>query len=181
QDIIALDEGYTLFIKQFETLCKNKSLNFTDKNLFYPIRKENSIKLNTQEEHYNKVFSSFHSLVENQLVDIEYTNEMEQSEKLREIDKLQKDLLNLSIENINNSMIIDNEEEDDNNGDIEDEKSNIDFPKYKNPTKKRKKKSKSLKKNNNIYEVENIESYKIENKQYIFYVKWKNYNNSENT
>lgn len=167
QDIIALDGGYTLFIKQFETLCKNKNLNLDDKNFFYPIRKENGIKLNTQEEYYNKVFGSFRSLIENQfkdiynkfkrfsnnnsiiktddikyinlqlkvvfllkniqtfsekfniitqehhklwindnfnfpsdsrLIDIVYTNEMEQSEKLKEMDKLQKDLLNLNIE-----------------------------------------------------------------------------------
>lgn len=188
QDIIALDGGYTLFIKQFETLCKNKNLNLDDKNFFYPIRKENGIKLNTQEEYYNKVFGSFRSLIENQfkdiynkfkrfsnnnsiiktddikyinlqlkvvfllkniqtfsekfniitqehhklwindnfnfpsdsrLIDIVYTNEMEQSEKLKEMDKLQKDLLNLNIENISNDMVVDDLEDDENinNGD----------------------------------------------------------------
>ncbi|KAI7870909.1 hypothetical protein K492DRAFT_108463, partial [Lichtheimia hyalospora FSU 10163] len=70
QDIIALDGGYTLFIKQFETLCKNKNLKLDDKNFFYPIRKENGIKLNVQEEHYNKVFGSFRSIIENQFKDI---------------------------------------------------------------------------------------------------------------
>lgn len=70
QDIVALDGGYTLFIKQFETLCQNKSLKLNDNNFFYPIRKENGMKLNTQEEHYNKVFGSFRSLMENQFKDI---------------------------------------------------------------------------------------------------------------
>jgi hypothetical protein len=70
QDIVALDGGYALFIKQFETLCQNKSLKLNDKNFFYPIRKENGIKLNTQEEHYNKVFRSFRSFMENQFKDI---------------------------------------------------------------------------------------------------------------
>lgn len=262
QDIVALDGGYTLFIKQFETLCQNKSLKLNDNNFFYPIRKENGMKLNTQEEHYNKVFGSFRSLMENQfkdihnkfkrfsnnnsilktdeikyinlqlkvvfllkniqtfsekfniitqehhklwinddfnfpsdsrLVDIVYTNEMEQSEKLKEMDKLQKDLLNLHVEDINNDMIIDNEEDNNDNGNEDEENSSVDFPEYENPTKKRKKKSKSMKKklniykirdinkSDNIYEVEKIESHKIENKQYLFHVKWKNYDDNENT
>ncbi|KAI8053623.1 hypothetical protein BDF21DRAFT_468333 [Thamnidium elegans] len=52
QDCVALDGGYTLFIKQFENLCKDKNINLDDKNFFYPIRKENGIALNAQEEHY---------------------------------------------------------------------------------------------------------------------------------
>ncbi|KAI7849172.1 hypothetical protein BDC45DRAFT_415429, partial [Circinella umbellata] len=70
QDCIAVDGGYTLFIKQFENLCKNKNINLDDKNFFYPIRKEIGIALNHQEEHYNKVFGSFRSIVENQFKDL---------------------------------------------------------------------------------------------------------------
>jgi hypothetical protein len=112
------------------------------------------------------------------------------------MDKLQKDLLNLHVEDINNDMVIDNEEDDNNNdndNENENEKnSDVDFPEYENPTRKRKKKSKSMKKkldiykirdinkSDNIYEVEKIESHKIENKHYLFYVKWKNYDDNEN-
>jgi hypothetical protein len=35
QDCVALDGGYTLFIKQFENLCKDKNINLDDKNFFY--------------------------------------------------------------------------------------------------------------------------------------------------
>ncbi|KAI8091170.1 uncharacterized protein B0P05DRAFT_450095, partial [Gilbertella persicaria] len=69
-DCVALDGGYTLFIKQFENLCKNRNIKLCDKNFFYPIRKENGIPLNVQEEHYNKVFGSFRSTVENQFKDL---------------------------------------------------------------------------------------------------------------
>jgi hypothetical protein len=70
QDCVALDGGYTLFIKQFETFCKNKNIDLNDKNFFYPICKETGIVLNTQEEHYNRVFGSFRSIVENQFKDL---------------------------------------------------------------------------------------------------------------
>lgn len=70
QDCVALNGGYTLFIKQFENLCKSKNINLNDKNFFYPIRKEDGIALNAQEEHYNKVFGSFRSIVENQFKDL---------------------------------------------------------------------------------------------------------------
>ncbi|KAI8091680.1 hypothetical protein BDF21DRAFT_332766 [Thamnidium elegans] len=227
QDCVALDGGYTLFIKQFENLCKDKNINLDDKNFFYPIRKENGIALNAQEEHYNKVFGSFRSVVENQfkelynkfkrfnkfniitqehhklwinenfefpnelrLIDIVYTNQMEQVKKLNELSKIQKDLLNLSIENNQDSMIIDDENEILNESDKNE--SDVDFPEYKNPTKKRKKKSKNkdkldihnirnVNKDEGIYEIEYIVTHKIIDKQYTFLVKWKNYDNKENS
>ncbi|KAI9248773.1 hypothetical protein BDA99DRAFT_404481, partial [Phascolomyces articulosus] len=75
RDVIAIDGGYTLFIKQFSELCikKNKSLN--DNNFFYPIRKEIGQDLNKQEKHFNDVFGSFHSIIENHDIDFpEYNN-----------------------------------------------------------------------------------------------------------
>lgn len=262
QDCVALDGGYTLFIKQFENLCKNKNINLNDKNFFYPIRKENGIALNKQEEHYNKVFGSFRSLVENQfkdlynkfrrfsnnnsilktddikyinlqlkvvfllkniqnftekfniivheqhkiwindnfdfpsdmrLIDIVYTNQMEQMEKLKEINKLQNDFINLDIDVENNNMIIDDEENEVNNENNNDNESEIDFPEYKNFSKKRKKKSKNKKsrlniydirnvnEDENIYEIEKILDHKIENKNYLFYVKWVGYTEKDNS
>lgn len=258
QDCVALDGGYTLFIKQFENLCKDKNINLDDKNFFYPIRKENGIALNTQ-EHYNKVFGSFRSVVENQfkelynkfkrfrnnnsiiktddikyinlqlkvvfllkniqlfsdkfniitqehhklwinkkfefpnelrLIDIVYTNQMEQVKKLKELSKIQKDLLNLSIENNQDSMLIDDEDKNINENDKNE--SDVDFLEYKNPTKKRKKKSKkkeqldihnirNVNKDEGIYEIEYIVTHKIIDKQYSFLVKWKNYDNKENS
>jgi hypothetical protein len=118
---------------------------------------------------------------------------MEQIEKLKDLDKIQKEFLNLDISYDNNNMLIDEDENDktiNNNIGIE---SDIDFPEYINQTKKRKKKSKSKKNNlniynirnvnkdENIYEVEKILNHKIENKKYIFYVKWKNYGDIDNS
>jgi hypothetical protein len=42
-------------------------------------------------------------------------------------------------------------------------------------------KIRDINKSDNIYEVEKIESHKIENKQYLFNVKWKKYDDNENT
>ena len=38
--VMAVDGGYTLFIKQFEGLCNKKEKKLNDNNFFYPIRKE---------------------------------------------------------------------------------------------------------------------------------------------
>ena len=269
QDCIAVDGGYTLFIKQFENLCKNKNINLDDKNFFYPIRKEIGIALNHQEEHYNKVFGSFRSIVENQfkdlfnkfkrfnnnnsilktddikyinlqlkvafllkninnfsdkfniiiqdhhklwfndnfefpsemrLIDIVYTNQMEQVNKLKELNKLQDDFLNLDI--TDNNMII-NEGTDDNIENNNNDKNiiineninenEVDFPEYRNINKKRKKSNKRNSKkiniydirntNNdeNIYEIDKILNHKIENKNYIFYIKWVGYDDDSNS
>ncbi|KAI8880155.1 hypothetical protein K501DRAFT_296638 [Backusella circina FSU 941] len=64
--VIAVDGGYTLFIKQFEDLCIKKNIELNDNNLFYPIRKEPYQDLNIQEKHFNDVFGSFRSAIENQ-------------------------------------------------------------------------------------------------------------------
>ncbi|KAI8087959.1 uncharacterized protein B0P05DRAFT_454971, partial [Gilbertella persicaria] len=65
RDVIAVDGGYSLFIKQFEDLCKNKNILLNDDNFFYPIRKEPDIDMNVQEKHFNDVFGSFRSIIEN--------------------------------------------------------------------------------------------------------------------
>ena len=49
QDCVAVDGGYTMFIKQFKDLCNSKGLDLDDNNFFYPIRKEVNIELNPQE------------------------------------------------------------------------------------------------------------------------------------
>lgn len=70
QDVVALDGGYSLFIKQFEDLCNDKGYDLDDNNFFYPIRKEQNLALNKQEEHFNKVFGSFRSIIENQFCEL---------------------------------------------------------------------------------------------------------------
>lgn len=264
EDCIALDGGYTLFIKQFEDLCKERNYDLCDNNFFYPIRKENNIRLTKQEEHYNDVFGSFRSIIEQQfcdlqnkykrfdnnnsmlkaddikyinlqikvsfllkniqkfcdkfniitqehhklwmnvnfefptdakLIDIVYTNEMEQLEKLRKLNKIQNDLLNLNIcdvTNINDNMNIDDTDEDEKN-DKNNNDSDVDFPQYNNPIKKRKKRFRknkgidiynirNINKDDDIFEVEDIIDHKInEHNSYVFWVKWKNYDSSENT
>jgi hypothetical protein len=70
EDCMTLDGGYTLFIKQFENLCKERKYDLTDDSFFYSISKENGINLNKQGEHYNKVFGSFRSIIENQFSEL---------------------------------------------------------------------------------------------------------------
>jgi hypothetical protein len=70
RDVIAVDGGYTLFIKQFEDLCIKKHIELNDNNLFYPIRKEPDQDLNIQEKHFNDVFGSFRSAIENQFCEL---------------------------------------------------------------------------------------------------------------
>lgn len=71
RDVVAVDGGYTLFIKQFEELCDNKNIKLNDNNFFYPIRKENDQELNKQEKHFNDVFGSFRSIIENQFCELQ--------------------------------------------------------------------------------------------------------------
>ncbi|KAI9491828.1 hypothetical protein BDB00DRAFT_766343, partial [Zychaea mexicana] len=195
QDCVAVDGGYTLFIKQFESFCKNKNIDLNDKNFFYPIRKETGIPLNKQEEYYNRVFGSFRivfllkdiqnfvnkfNIIEQEqhkiwindnsdfpndmrLIDIVYTNQMEQIEKIKDLNKIQMDI-------------------DDNNNDHND--TDIDFPEYHNISKERKRRSKNKNKSLNIYEYRNVQkivNHKIENKRYMFYVKWKGYQDGDNS
>jgi hypothetical protein len=70
RDVVAIDGGYTLFIKQFEEFCLNKDIKLSDNNFFYPIRKEADVDLNTQEKHFNDVFGSFRSIIENQFCEL---------------------------------------------------------------------------------------------------------------
>lgn len=66
-DCIACDGGYNLFIKKLEEICIKKSSNIlNDDNFVYPIRKEPGINLTNTEFHFNNVFGSFRSGIENQ-------------------------------------------------------------------------------------------------------------------
>jgi hypothetical protein len=66
KDTVALDGGYTLFVKQLIELSTSKGYEFTDNNFIYPIRKESGESLTITEDHFNKTFGSFRSKVENQ-------------------------------------------------------------------------------------------------------------------
>ena len=66
KDTIALDGGYTLFIKQVVDLLVSKGYKFIDDNFVYPIRKNPGESLTITEDHFNKTFGSFRSKVENQ-------------------------------------------------------------------------------------------------------------------
>ncbi|KAI8969476.1 hypothetical protein BDB01DRAFT_698579, partial [Pilobolus umbonatus] len=70
RDVLAVDGGYTLFIRQFEDLCNKKNIKLCDNNFFYPIRKEPELELNIQEKHFNDVFGSFRSIIENQFCEL---------------------------------------------------------------------------------------------------------------
>ncbi len=70
EDCVAIDGGYVLFLKQFEEICEIKGFDLNDDNFFYPIRKENGINLNKQESHFNDVFGSFRSKIENQFCEL---------------------------------------------------------------------------------------------------------------
>ena len=113
---------------------------------------------------------------------------MEQLEKINEITKLQKEIMNLTLDN---NMILDIEENE-NENEINDE-SEDDFPELKGKIKKRKYRSKSINKIkdinkvrdknkvDNIYEIENIIEHKIIDKSYKFLVKWKGFNSNDNS
>jgi hypothetical protein len=70
RDVVAIDGGYTLFINQFEILCRKKNIPLSDNNFFYPIRKEPNEEMNKQEKHFNDVFGSFRSAIENQFCEL---------------------------------------------------------------------------------------------------------------
>ena len=57
-------------MKQLEELCRKKGNKINDNNFFYPIRKEVGIDLNIQKKHFNDVFSSFKSIIENQFCEL---------------------------------------------------------------------------------------------------------------
>ena len=71
RDVVSVDGGYTLFIKQFEKLCDKKDKKLNDNNFFYPIEKEPDQELNVQERHFNDdVFESFRPTIESQFCEL---------------------------------------------------------------------------------------------------------------
>ena len=142
----------------------------------------------TQPHHKLWEINNFEFPCEQRLIDIVYINEMEQLEKINEITKLQKEIMNLTLDN---NMILDIEENE-NENEINDE-SEDDFPELKGKIKKRKYRSKSINKIkdinkvrdknkvDNIYEIENIIEHKIIDKSYKFLVKWKGFNSNDNS
>ncbi|KAG2217219.1 hypothetical protein INT45_013964 [Circinella minor] len=54
KDTIAIDGGYTLFVKQFVDLSASKNYKFTDDNFVYPIQKNPGENLTITEDHFNK-------------------------------------------------------------------------------------------------------------------------------
>jgi hypothetical protein len=58
-DRIALDGGYTLFVKQVVEKSGLEEMNFC-----YPIRKQKNIDLSDEEKKYNERFGSFRSIIE---------------------------------------------------------------------------------------------------------------------
>ncbi|KAL4206050.1 hypothetical protein AB4K20DRAFT_1811923 [Rhizopus microsporus] len=227
---IAMDGGYTLFVNKFIELSRLKNKEFNNHNFVFPIRKDNKIKLTEPEKHFNNVFGSFRSKIENQmdnikfynlqfkiacllknikkftelynipilphhklweaenfefpseakLIDIVITNEEVNKEKLNNMIKLQDNFIKV---NLNNNINITSDYDDD--IDIENNTNQVssedDVPKFNEKKKKRKRKNKSKAKNIKTYEVEKILNHKIEDNKYIFLVKWKYYDNDNNS
>ncbi|KAI9243249.1 hypothetical protein BDA99DRAFT_544545 [Phascolomyces articulosus] len=73
-DVMAMDGGYTLFINKFIELSKLKNKEFENNNFVFPICKDNKIKLTEPEKHFNNVFGSFQSKIENQFAELETEN-----------------------------------------------------------------------------------------------------------
>ncbi|KAG2217650.1 hypothetical protein INT45_004226, partial [Circinella minor] len=69
-DTLAVDGGYTLFIRQFTELASEKGYEFNNDNLVYPIRKNINENLTITEEHFNNTFGSFRTKIENQFSEI---------------------------------------------------------------------------------------------------------------
>ncbi|KAI7856121.1 hypothetical protein BDC45DRAFT_422432, partial [Circinella umbellata] len=69
-DTIALDGGYTLFIFQFIENANKIGFEFNNNNLVYPIRKNINDNLSITEDHFNKTFGSFRSIIETQFLTI---------------------------------------------------------------------------------------------------------------
>ncbi|EIE87963.1 hypothetical protein RO3G_12674 [Rhizopus delemar RA 99-880] len=87
RDVIAVDGGYTLFINQFEKFCENKNIKLNDNNFFYPIRKEPNEELNIEEKHFNDVFGSFRSAIENVFGELDFPeyNNINKKKRKKEI------------------------------------------------------------------------------------------------
>ncbi|KAG2215393.1 hypothetical protein INT45_013582, partial [Circinella minor] len=69
-NVMAMDGGYTLFINKFIELSKLKNKEFENNNFVFPICKDNKIKLTEPEKHFNNVFGSFRSKIENQFAEL---------------------------------------------------------------------------------------------------------------
>ncbi|KAG2210433.1 hypothetical protein INT45_012095, partial [Circinella minor] len=70
-DTLAVDGGYTtLFITQFTELANEKGYDFNNDNFIYPICKNINENLTITEEHFNNIFESFRSKIENQFSEI---------------------------------------------------------------------------------------------------------------
>jgi hypothetical protein len=65
-DCLAMDGGYPLFINQFKEQSINAGYEFKDINFVFPARKEIDKDLTINELHYNKVFGSYRSTIENE-------------------------------------------------------------------------------------------------------------------
>ncbi|KAI7849368.1 hypothetical protein BDC45DRAFT_448774, partial [Circinella umbellata] len=63
---LAMDGGYPLFLNQFYKISEEKGKTYSDDNSIYPIRKDIGVDLTYHETHYNDIFGSFRSIVENQ-------------------------------------------------------------------------------------------------------------------
>lgn len=66
-DVLGIDGGYTLFVQKIIELCKNKEVNISEDNFVYPIRKEVNSQMTEVDKHFNNVFGSFRSKIENTL------------------------------------------------------------------------------------------------------------------
>ncbi|CDH61583.1 predicted protein [Lichtheimia corymbifera JMRC:FSU:9682] len=69
-DTLATDGGYSLFVNQFIEKASEKGYDFSKNNFVYPIRKEINVNLDATELHFNDVFGSFRSKIENQFAEL---------------------------------------------------------------------------------------------------------------
>ncbi|KAG2227471.1 hypothetical protein INT45_007496 [Circinella minor] len=139
-----------------DELSSEKGYDLSKNNFIYPIRKEININLTADERHYNDVFGSFRSKIENQfseiahhklwepddfefpfeakLIDIVISNSSEAALKKDEMLKLQEQFLNFDIDD---NMNIDNEVSENDNEDNSNS-SEDDIPKFKEKKRRRK-------------------------------------------
>ena len=65
-DCLAMDGGYPLFLNQFYQISEEKGKSYSDDIFINPIRKDIGVDLTYHETHYNDIFGSFRSTIENQ-------------------------------------------------------------------------------------------------------------------
>ena len=66
-DCLPMDGAYPFFINQFKENTLNIRCEFKSMRFMYSVRKEIDSKLTINELHYNKVFGSFRSIIENEI------------------------------------------------------------------------------------------------------------------